>query len=1398
MLSSTHSEMSRRIREHDWSGTPLGPLEGWPQSLKTAVSLMLGARHPMWIGWGPEATFLYNDAYVDVLSLAKHPWALGQPTREVWAEIWDVIEPLVTRVFEQGAATFIDDMRLFMNRGDGFIEETYYSFSYSPIRDESGAVAGLFCPSNETSDRVIGARRRATLQQLAAQALVERTTEGACERALATLAHNPDDIPFALLYLRDGTMARRMAVAGDVDAALAPPTIAIASPDSLDASDARWPLAAALQGEAQLVDTAALRGLPAGPAGHVVKQALVLPVLADDAVGALVLGVNPTRRLDDDYRTFYTLVASQLGSAMRNARAAEDERRRADALAEIDRAKTVFFTNVSHEFRTPLTLMLGPLEDLLDRTQGAQRELVDTVQRNARRLLKLVNTLLDYARIEGGRADANFEPVDLAAFTTDLASHFRSACERAGLQLIVDCAPLPQPVFVDRSLWEAVVLNLVSNAFKFTFEGAIQVTLRASADGQGAELEVRDTGCGIAAAELPKMFQRFHRIAGAPGRSIEGSGIGLALVHELVKLHGGSIDARSRVGAGGAGGVRGHGSTFTVRIPFGRAHLPAAQVRASAGAGSRATQAGAFVHEALGWLGTAHDGAAPISGFGALDDAPAESGAAARAHILVADDNADMRAYLQRLLGARYAVRAVADGEAAVDAALVDPPDLVISDVMMPRLDGFGVVAALRADARTRTLPIILLSARAGEPSRVEGLGSGADDYLVKPFSARELLARVAAQLATARIRRDAAAALRDSEQLLRTALNAVNAGAWVWDPADDLVRLSPELLALFGGETNATRLSVKWMAFVHPDDRERAMAQRNAQAARGDDIDLQFRVLHPAGGMRWMSTVGRRLDDGRYSGITIDITEHRRAEHARIEAGERLRVALQAAQLGAFELFLASDELVSSGQCKAHFGLKPDDALSHSRMFELIHEADRAPVREAIGRAIESRADFDAVYRIVWPDGSPHWIRARGRATYDEHGRAERMVGVTQNISAQKNYERELLEHRAEQSRLLEQLREADRRKDEFLATLAHELRNPLAPMRNTVRLLRNGSANLPVEQAQQMLERQLEHMVRLVDDLMEVSRISRGLIELERSRIDLRAVLQSAIETARPTIDHAHHGLSVVLPDDPIDVDGDAVRLAQVFANLLNNAAKYTDAGGAIELIAQRNGSHAVVSVRDNGIGIAPEHMSRLFRMFGQIDGSISRAQGGLGIGLALAQQLARLHGGDIEAASEGLGHGSRFSVRLPLAAADAAPGAPPRVGVAAPVPVALGGTRVLVVDDNRDAADSLALLLRLDGHDVRVEYGGAAALAALAEPAAWRPAALLLDVGMPGIDGLEVARRIRAAEAPQPMLIALTGWGQDSDREGTLAAGFDHHLVKPVDLAALQALLASLGQT
>jgi signal transduction histidine kinase len=637
---------------------------------------------------------------------------------------------------------------MFLDR-HGYLEETFFTFSFSPIRDETGGVGGLFHPVTETTSKMVGERRTRALRDLVARAGKGQTSSEVFVHAAQTLSEFELDVPFAVFYLLDagGQKAQLIAQTGPLPEALACPTIDFEAP-----RDPAWPFReVAHSKQAQQVDGLEARFGPfaCGPYAETLKSALVMPITppgAESPTAILVAGVSSRLPLNESYRAFYDLVAAAVTSAVANARAHEEERKRAEALAEIDRAKTAFFSNVSHEFRTPLTLMLGPVEDELAESESplppARRERLETAHRNTLRLLKLVNALLDFSRIEAGRIQASYEMTDLAVYTGELASVFRSAVEKAGLTLTVDCPSLPEPFYVDRDMWEKIVLNLLSNAFKHTFEGGIQVTLRWCEDH--AELAVADSGVGIPEAELPRLFDRFHRVKGAKARTHEGTGIGLALVQELARVHGGTVRVESR---------EGKGSTFTVDIMPGHAH-PATGRSGARSLASADARAAPFVEEALHWIpDVAPPPAPPAEAPGHSHRGVGAGASSARPRILWAEDNADMRDYVHRLLVDRYDVTAVSDGAAALAAAFVERPDLVLTDVMMPGLDGFGLLRELRADERTRTIPVILLSARAGEESALEGLEAGADDYLVKPFSARELLARVRTHLGLASLR---------------------------------------------------------------------------------------------------------------------------------------------------------------------------------------------------------------------------------------------------------------------------------------------------------------------------------------------------------------------------------------------------------------------------------------------------------------------------------------------------------------------------------------------------------------------------------------------------------------------------------------------------------------------
>jgi PAS domain S-box-containing protein len=671
------------------------------------------------------------------------------------------------------------------------------------------------------------------------------------------------------------------------------------------------------------------RCLPGGRWPEATTVAAVAPLAkAGNATprGLLVVGASPRLPFDENYRSFFELLARGTADALSNAQAYEEERKRAEALAELDRAKTAFFSNVSHEFRTPLTLMLGPVEELLDESHAdlstSARGQLEIVKRNGLRLLRLVNSLLDFSRIEAGRVQARYEPTDLSAFTAELASSFRSATQRAGLKLIVDCPPLSERVYIDRDMWEKVVLNLISNALKFTFEG--QIIVRICQQDGVAELVVLDTGVGIPAEALPRLFERFYRVENMRSRTHEGSGIGLALVQELVKLHGGTVRVDSKLG---------EGSSFNVTIPFGYAHLPADQMGGARTLASTVLGVSPFVEEALRWL---PDKSQDEHNKARLQDdllsvprpRSPEAIAGSRPRVLVVDDNADMRQYVARLLSERYEVQAVADGQAALTAVQVQRPDLVLSDVMLPKLDGFGLLRALRYDPSLKTLPVILLSARAGEESRVEGLERGADDYLTKPFSARELLARVQAHLDLAHLRQEsdalkvrhisedrkrAEARLQESEERWRAVFENSAVGIALTDLNGRFLATNSAYQRMVGYNADEFQ-ALRFIDVTHEEDRDRnrVLITELLEGMR-DQFQIEKRYWRKDGTLMWVSNnvslvPGTERTPRFLMAIVEDITERKRTEETLRRTQAELAHVTWAARLGEMTASIAHE----------------------------------------------------------------------------------------------------------------------------------------------------------------------------------------------------------------------------------------------------------------------------------------------------------------------------------------------------------------------------------------------------------------------------------------------------------------------------------------------------------
>jgi signal transduction histidine kinase/DNA-binding response OmpR family regulator len=1247
-------EMGALIRAVRWADTPLGPIESWSPAFRTMVGMLLGNRFPMLLMWGPNFVQLYNDAYRPILG-DKHPRSLGQPCPECWAEIWPIIGPMIQAPFRGEPATWDDDLVLAINRR-GFLEECHFKCAYNPVPDETvrpTGIGGVFAPAEETTEKVYVERQLRVLRELAMQTAHEKNVENACRAAASTLSTATRDVPFALFYLIDdpGQPAHLVGAYGFERA------------EELSASD--WP--APGNGLVVIEDLERFRDhLPVSEWNARPTRAVVIPLASPDqtqAYGFVVAGTSPHRAFDEGYRGFFELAGAQVVTAIRNARAFEVERQRGEALALLNQAKTAFFSNVSHEFRTPLTLMLGPieegLEDLEQPLPARQRRRQEVVHRSALRLLKLVNSLLDFSRIEAGRAQARYQPTELGGFTADLASSFRSLVEQAGLTLSVDCRTLSEPVYVDREMYEKIVLNLLSNAFKFTFEGGIRVSLEA--DAQRVRLVVADTGTGIPDSELPHLFERFHRVQGARGRSYEGSGIGLALVQELVGLHRGTVTATSHLA---------RGSVFTVSLPLGSAHLPPECLVTGTTPASTPLGLIPFIQEASQWVSApTHASDPPPS------DAPALPSAS---RILLADDNADMREYVRHLLVAQgWSVDMVGDGEAALRSIEASLPDLVLTDVMMPKLDGFGVLRALRKKEETRVLPVILLSARAGEEARVEGFNAGADDYLVKPFAARELVARVRAHMNAAVTRKEAK---RASDVARATA-------------EKERARLQ-ELLAQVPAIVNFLRGPGLIWEFVHP----------AAKRVLGTD------------GLR-----GKSLREAE-------------REYARPNLVEMLEQVYRTGQRCAGEEVL----------------IKTRDPISNTvveRFWSFTYQA----IRDAAG-VVEGVMTFD--------------------------------IEVTDQVRARKTSDA-----------LTEELKLADRRKDEFLAMLAHELRNPMAAISTALSMLERAAGD-PAAMARhrEMTRRQMGNLVRLVDDLLDVSRITRGQVELKKHPMDLAVLVQNALNSTRSMVDARGHKLAVTIASGDYRMVGDATRLEQAVVNLLINATKYTEAGGIIAVTLTRDSfhgaAHAVLCVRDSGRGIPVEMLDKVFDLFVQVSPSLDRSSGGLGLGLTLVKRLVEMHGGRVIARSEGVGKGSEFLVRVPLPTSDQPPAeATSRQGSEPPAPSPK--RRVVIVEDAEDFRDILQEMLEDNGHEACVAKNGLEGLARILE---LRPDVALVDLGLPGIDGYELARRVRRApNGADFYLIALTGYGGAEDRARAEDAGFDGHLVKPPGVEELLQLVS-----
>lgn len=978
-------KMGELIRAKDWSKTPLGSPATWPQSLRTTVNLCIASNFAIAIIWGPHRVQIYNDGYWPITG-DMHPTSMGQDFAACWQSAWSVIG----KAFEEailGNTRFLENQRIFLDRY-GYKEETFFTFSFSPILDESGAVGGLFHPVIELTQQILSERRLNILHTVANHTVNARTAEEASALILNCLKDFALDIPFVLLYsiAADGKQANLDGSVGiEGDSPLAPANINLE-----EHALKSWPFTEVIQNEkAVLVEKLAniFGTFNCGPYPEPPEQALVFPVILPGAAHNnyfLVAGVSSRRSLDEKYLLFYELLAASVTNELAKARVYEEERKKAEALAEIDKAKTVFFSNISHEFRTPLTLMLSPLEELLNQKNNnfskSEKRNIEITHRNAIRLLKLVNTLLDFSRIESGRQQGVFSLVDIDSLTKNLASNFRSIIEKAGLKLIVNADSIIKPVYVDKQMWEKIVFNLLSNAFKYTLEGKITVELTAEKDF--AVLKVKDTGVGIPENELPKMFERFHRVQNVTGRTFEGTGIGLSLIKELVQMHHGTIGVESKLN---------NGSVFTVKIPFGKEHLDGHQISKTA-IDSDEISANIYVEEIETLLKTDKKEVLKISSVKEKNILPT---------VLVVDDNADMREHISSILSNNFNVITANNGMDALHKMKETIPALVLSDIMMPVMDGIGLLKEIKSNKATSNIPVIFLTARAGEESRIEGLETGADDYLVKPFSSKELLSRVKAQIKIIKLRNELEGNVRNLFLEAPAIICVLRGPLHVYELANEMYlklvgnrdilgkpirKALPEL-----EETGIYELLDHVYSIGEPFIGNEMPVKLDKGNGKLEEIYINF-VYQPS-----------RNSEGEIDGILVygvDVSEQVLARKKIEESEERFRSLAQTLPQLVWVTDAQGNPEFASVRWKTYSGI---ESRGEKEWKALVHPDDYDNINAAWVHSLTTGDMYTAEVRLKNKDGQYKWHAVIGVPVLDKDNKIVKWVGAFTDIHEQK-----------------------------------------------------------------------------------------------------------------------------------------------------------------------------------------------------------------------------------------------------------------------------------------------------------------------------------------------------------------------------------------------------------
>lgn len=1215
----TGGEMGDLIRDYHWSSSKLGPVSTWSPSLRSALSICLNSNFPIAIYWGPDLVLIYNDAWSPIPG-DKHPWALGKPAIEVWPDIWKDIEPQFRKAFT-GIPGGSKDALLPMQR-HGYTEECYFDFTFTPIYGESGKVEGIFNAVIETTYRVINERRALLLQKLSDAINSVLTPEEVFLKTGKVFENAQADVPFYAVIQFDAE--------GNYH-------IKAGTPDFVEEAD-KWPIREALKGDFILIEDIrqyksrnASKFWPEAP-----QQAVIVPMRATDGKisGCVVAGLSARRKFDKDYKGFLESVGTVVAGELNTIKSLDDERQRAEALEQIDKAKTAFFSNISHEFRTPLTLMLGPLQEVIDNSKNLSKEdkeNLQTTHRNTLRLQKLVNTLLDFSRIEAGRFDIKLVTVDIGKLTEDLASSFRSAIEHAGIDFRVAVDKAVPRCAIDVDVWEKIVLNLVSNAFKYTRQGSI--TVSQVLKGDKLLFTVADTGVGIAKNEQEKIFERFYRASNVHGRSQEGTGIGLSMVRELVHLLGGEIELQSETGVG---------SKFTVSVPFDTTKTHGSHT-------SNDSAVAAYVEQAESWSKPTPKAA---EGF---------TETRRRSRVLIADDNADMREYLLRLLDNDFEVIAATDGEEAAAIAMQAKPDLIVSDIMMPRLDGFGLLKKLKSNLSTSTIPVIFLSARAGEEAKVEGIEAGADDYLVKPFSARELIARVSNQLAISQTRR------HTQRQFYNLFLQAP-AHIHVTRGKDHVV----EFFHPLGVEVIGKDITGLKIREALPEIAAQGLVDVLDQVYQtGNTIHVpEVKALIPSKDgppvervfansyLPWRDTDGSIIGVLQFS---LEITEQSRANQKIRDSESRFRLLTNT--IPQF-VWIADDkgklEFLSE-QFQKFAGRSVAEGLAGFR--DLVHPDEREKIVASWFDALSKGEAWKGEFRLQNVVTKEYRWFLGNTVPLKEGDKVTKWIGSASDIHRQKtiNEQLEVLvgERTAELIDLNKVLQRSNEDLQQFAHVTSHDLKEPVRKIKVYGGILKSEFEKyLPVKGADYLskIQKSINRISAMIEGVLQYSSVEE--IGRQFEQVDLNEVVRYIREDLEMLISETRATIKVsTLPA----VHGSDTLLTQLFYNLINNALKFRrpDVAPVIEVSASKaapaelgeldlHGDFYKIVVSDNGIGFDQIHAEKIFESFARLNPKDTFE--GTGLGLALCRKIAFRHKGKIRARGE-RNEGAVFEVYLPL---------------------------------------------------------------------------------------------------------------------------------------------------